>query len=292
VLLAAGGFAKNKEMREKYGSPGSIEWTFVPPGDTGDAIRAGMSFGAATALMDDAWWFPALIDPATGNPIFLLLERSLPHSIIVDSSGARFMNESESYVDAVRHQFERNTKVPTIPAWLIIDARHRSRYPFGTFTSGFTPKSAFESGFVTKAETLDELATKIGVDPAGLSVTVRRFNDMARKGVDEDFGRGRSAYDRFFGDPRCKPNPNLGTLEKPPFFASRVWPGDIGTRGGLLTDENARVLREDGSPIPRLYATGNTTASVMGRTYPGAGSTLGTAMTFGYVAMNHLAKKQ
>jgi 3-oxosteroid 1-dehydrogenase len=291
VLLSAGGFAKNAQMRETYErAPTSTEWTSVPPGDTGDAIRAGIDIGAATALMDDAWWGPTLVDPATGTPSFILWERSFPHSIIVDSSGRRFMNESESYVDAGHHQYERNEQVPAIPAWLIVDARHRRRYPMATLPPGLTPRSALKSGFLTKAVTLDELAGAIGVDPAGLADTVERFNALAGAGVDEDFGRGRTAYDHVYGDPSNHPNPNLGTIERAPFYAVKVWPGDLGTKGGLLTDEHARVLREDSTPIPGLYAAGNTTASVMGRTYPGPGSTIGPATTFAYIAMRHLAR--
>jgi 3-oxosteroid 1-dehydrogenase len=290
VLLCAGGFAKNAQMRETYEqAPTSTEWTSVPPGDTGDAIRAGIDIGAATALMDDAWWGPTLVDPATGTPSFILWERSFPHAIIVDAAGERFMNESESYVDAGHHQYERNQTVPAIPAWLIVDARHRRRYPMATLPPGFTPRSAFKSGFITKAPTLDELARKIGVDPAGLTRTVKRFNEMARTGVDEDFDRGRTAYDHVYGDPSNQPNPNLGPIEQAPFYAVKVWPGDLGTKGGLLTDEHARVVRESGEPIPGLYAAGNTTASVMGRTYPGPGSTIGPATTFAYIAMRHVA---
>jgi 3-oxosteroid 1-dehydrogenase len=152
-----------------------------------------------------------------------------------------------------------------------------------------TPKKLIESGYFTKADSLAELATKIEVDPEGLRRTAGRFAEFARTGLDEDFHRGDSAYDRFYSDPRVKPNPNLGAVSRPPFYALRVWPGDLGTKGGLLTDERARVLREDGSAIPGLYAAGNTSASVMGRTYPGPGSTIGPAMVFGMIAGRHAA---
>ena len=290
VLLAAGGFAKNRQMRETYQpAPASTAWTSVPPGDHGDAIQAGIKAGAAIALMDDAWWGPTMVDPESGVPSFIMWERSFPHSIIVDTAGQRFMNESESYIDAGHHQYERNRKVPAIPAWLILDARHRRWYPLAVLPPGVTPSSAFESGFITKADTLEDLARKIGVAPSGLAATTTRFNKMAAKGVDEDFGRGRTAYDRWYGDPRCKPNPNLGSIEKAPFYAVKIWPGDLGTKGGLLTDEYARVVRDDGSVIRGLYAAGNTTASVMGRTYPVPGATLGPATTFAYIAAKHMA---
>ena len=289
VVLAAGGFEHNDEMRQKYQThPITTQWTSGNPGNTGGAIRAGIDVGAALALMEDAWWGPTLLMP-NGSPMFVLGERSLPHGFIVDSTGQRFMNESESYVDAGHHQYERNATVPAIPAWLVIDSRHRSRYPFGIGLPGITPKKWLESGFMHKADTLEDLARQIDVDAAGLHRTADRFEEFARTGVDEDFGRGNSTYDRFYSDPRQKPNPNLGAVSKAPFYAVRVWPGDLGTKGGLLTDEHARVLREDGSVIPGLYAAGNTSASVMGHTYPGPGSTIGPAMTFGYIGGRHAA---
>jgi len=292
VMLAGGGFAHNDEMRQQYHPhPITTTWTSANPGDTGTPLKAGMAVGAAVALMDDAWWGPSVLN-ADGSAGFLLAERSLPHGFIVDSSGQRFMNESESYVDAGHHQYARNATVGAIPAYLIIDSHHRRWYPFGMALPGMTPKKFLESGFMVKADSLAELASKIGVDPAGLHRTTVRFAEFARTGVDEDFHRGDSAYDRVYSDPRVKPNPNLGAVSKPPFYAVKVWPGDLGTKGGLLTDEHARVLREDGSVIEGLYAAGNTSASVMGNTYPGPGSTIGPAMTFGYIGGRHAAAKE
>ncbi len=291
VLLAAGGFAHNREMRERYHPhPITTEWTSAAPSDTGDAIRAAQAIGAAVALMDDAWWGPTAILP-NGRPLFVLWERSFPFGIIVDSSGQRFMNESASYVDCGHAQYERHREVPAIPAWLVIDAKHRRFYPFGFVPPLLTPRSMTSERFLVRAQTLRELAFRCGIDPDGLERTVQRFNRMAAAGKDEDFGRGESAYDRFYSDPRVRPNPNLGPLDTPPYFATAIYPGDLGTKGGLLTDEWARVLREDGQPIPGLYAAGNTTASVMGRTYPGPGSTIGPACTFAYIGMLHAARR-
>jgi 3-oxosteroid 1-dehydrogenase len=154
-----------------------------------------------------------------------------------------------------------------------------------------TPRSAVESGFLVKADSLEELAGQAGIDPGGLRRTIERFNQFAATGRDEDFGRGESVYDQYYGDPRVKPNPNLGPIGRPPFWATRIYPGDLGTKGGVLTDEHARALRSDGTPIPGLYAAGNTTATVMGRTYPGPGGTIGPAMVFGYLAAKHLADR-
>lgn len=287
VLLAAGGFAHNREMRERYQPhPITTEWTSAPPSDTGDAIRAAQAIGAALALMDDAWWGPSAVTPQ-GRPLFLLWERSLPCSIIVDSSGQRFMNESASYVDCGHRQYERHREVPAIPAWLIIDAKHRRRYPFGFLPPAITPKRSTGPRFLVRADSLRDLAARCGIDPDGLERTVERFNRMVLTGRDEDFGRGSTAYDNYYGDPSVRPNPNLGPLDRPPFYATAIYPGDLGTKGGLLTDEWARVLREDGRPIPGLYAARNTTASVMGRTYPGPGSTIGPACVFAYIGMQH-----
>jgi succinate dehydrogenase/fumarate reductase flavoprotein subunit len=247
-----------------------------------------MAIGAATALMDEAWWGPVFID-SKGTAQFMLWERSLPYGIIVDQSGQRYMNESASYVDCGHWQYERNEEVPAIPSYLIADARHRKYYPFGTMLPGMTPKEAYESGFMVKADTLAELAQACGIPAENLEATVQRFNEFAANGKDLDFGRGDSAYDRVYSDPSVKPNPNLGEIRQPPFFAVRVWPGDLGTKGGLLTDEHARVLHEDGSVIEGLYAAGNSSASVMGRTYPGPGSTIGPAMVFGMIAGRDVA---
>ncbi|KAL5323056.1 hypothetical protein ACEPPN_007584 [Leptodophora sp. 'Broadleaf-Isolate-01'] len=290
VLLCSGGFAKNAAMRQRYTrGPASDKWTAVPDGDMGDAIHAGQAVGGAVALLDQAWWGPTFVHPESGEKHFALIERSLPHSIIVDSHGKRFMNESQSYVDCGHTQYQRHETVPAIPAWLIFDSQHRNKYMLGKYPPGKTPLDAFTSGLITKGATISELAGKIKISAEGLSSTVQRFNAMAALGKDEDFHRGDYVYDRYFGDRSSTPNPNLGPLVEAPFFAIQVWPGDLGTKGGLMTDEHARVLREDGTPIEGLYAAGNCSVSVMGRTYPGAGGTLGPAMVFAFTAMDHVA---
>lgn len=287
VLLAAGGFARNEQMRqEHHPHPVSATWSMAAPTDTGDGILAGIAVGAATALMDDAWWGPSLLLPGD-IAVFTLRERSFPGSIIVDHAGQRFMNESASYVDCGHRIYQRNQQAPAIPAWLIVDDRHRRRYPFVMLRPGRTPDPILATGFLKRASSLTELAGQIGVDPDGLTTTVERFNRFAATGRDQDFHRGDTAYDRFYGDPRVKPNPNLAAIDTPPYYASAIYPGDLGTKGGLLTDEHARVLRHDATPIPGLYAAGNTTATVMGRTYPGPGSTLAAAGVFAYLAARH-----
>lgn len=284
VILAAGGFSRNREFRRRY-QPVGDEWTGTGDGDTGDAIEAGMAVGAATALMDDAWWVAAFQYPG-GGVTSCLWERSLPGSIIVDEAGQRFVNESIPYTDFGHAQLERNA----VPAWLIMDGRHRQRYMFRTIYGILPPRvtpKPLRDGFFSQAPTIRQLAEKTGIDASGLVATVERFNEFAASGVDADFHRGESAYDRYYSDPRIKPNPNLSPITNAPFWAARLWPGDIGTKGGLLTDEHGRVVDENGDALTGLYAAGNTTASVMGRTYAGPGATIGPAITFGYLAARH-----
>jgi 3-oxosteroid 1-dehydrogenase len=298
LILAAGGFASNPQLRSKYQSLPS-SYTNASPHDTGDALTLTLKHNLATTLLDDSWWGPTTIDPATGRTYWCQFERSLPHSIIVDKKGERFTNESKNY-NAVGHDIiARNKAEPgsAIPAFLIMDARHRSRYVLAAkFLPGITPQSAIDSGFIVKAPTLRELAGQLGVDAAGLEKTVKRFNDFAVTGVDEDFHRGESAYDRYFGDTTSgyRKNLNLGSVAQAPFYAVKVWPGDLGTKGGVVTDEHSRALKEvegELKPVEGLYAVGNSSASVMGRTYAGAGATLGPAMSFAFVAADHISQK-
>jgi 3-oxosteroid 1-dehydrogenase len=271
IILGAGGFAHHKEWREKH--HGTAGFTSAADGDTGDVIRIAEAAGARLELMDDAWWGASVPLP-DGHAQFVLSERSMPYSIVVDQRGERYTNESASYIDFGHAMLERDN---AIPSWLILDTRHRRRYLFNAFLTG--TKKLREAGIVVSADTVAELAQKINIDPARLQATIERFNGFARSGVDADFGRGRTVYDNYYGDPTVKPNPNLGPIEKGPFTAVQLVPGDLGTKGGLLTDENGAVTGVSG-----LYAAGNTTASVMGRTYPGPGSTIAPAVVFGYRA--------
>jgi len=285
VLLAAGGFERNAEMRQQYQrGPVDVAWTTGAAGNTGDAILAGQAAGGALDLMDDAWWGPSI--PLPSGPFFCLAERSLPGSLLVNAAGQRFVNECAPYVDAVHAMYEAHSEEsPAIPAWLILDQRYRSTYVFAGLTPGRPfPRRWYAAGVVFRADTVAELAAQAGIDAAGLAKTVTRFGEFAQAGHDADFRRGESAYDRYYGDPRVRPNPNLAPLATPPFYAVKIVPGDLGTKGGLVTDERARVLRPDGSSVPGLYAAGNASAAVMGHSYAGAGATIGPAMTFGYLA--------
>jgi 3-oxosteroid 1-dehydrogenase len=290
VMLAAGGFERNAQLRRRYQrEPVGADWTTGGTGNTGDAIVAGAAAGAALDLMDDAWWGPSI--PLPRGPYFCLAERSLPGCILVNAAGQRFVNECAPYVDAVHAMYDGHaTGVSHIPAWLIFDQRYQGTYVFAGRQPGQKfSRRWYEAGVVRSAPTMAELAAAIGVDAQALEKTVARFGEFAAAGRDEDFHRGDSAHDRYYGDPRVRPNPNLAPLSKPPFYAVQMVPGDLGTKGGLVTDERARVLRGDGSVIPGLYAAGNTSAAVMGHSYAGAGATIGPAMTFGYIAALDLA---
>jgi 3-oxosteroid 1-dehydrogenase len=290
VLIATGGFERDEQMRRRYQrEPIGTEWTTGAAGNTGDGIRAGLDLGAATGLMDDAWWGPSIALP--GGPYFCLAERSLPGCVLVNGAGQRFVNESAPYVDAVHAMYEADTpETPHIPAWLVFDQRYRDRYVFaGLPPRRPLPRRWYAAGSVVRADDLAGLAQAAGVDADGLVKTVARFNEFAAAGRDEDFGRGDSAYDRYYGDPRLA-NPNLAPLARPPFYAAKIVPGDLGTKGGLRTDERARVLSEDGTVIEGLFAAGNASEAVMGRSYAGAGATIGPAMTFGYIAALTMAE--
>ncbi len=294
VILAAGGFERNQAMRAQYlPQPSQAAWSATPPNNTGDAIRAGQGIGAATALMEHSWWAPTTHVAGEEKQRAMFVERTLPGCILVDSAGQRFVNEAAPYTDIVYAMYAHNREGTTsVPCWMVFDAEFRRKYPCGALLPGYAqpdwqvPKAL--RGYFHKAASLAALAAQIGVDPAGLAATVERFNGMAEQGRDEDFHKGESLFDRYYGDPHVQPNPCLAPLHKGPYYAVRIDAGDIGTKGGLLTDVHARVLHVDGQAIAGLYAVGNCAASMMGRTYPGAGSTIGPAMCFAYLAANHI----
>ncbi|CRK57818.1 3-oxosteroid 1-dehydrogenase [Alloactinosynnema sp. L-07] len=286
VLLASGGFEHNQEMRDTWlPDGGRANLSLGARENVGDGIVAGLGLGAAVDLMDDAWWMPSVTHPS-GAAIPLVSERCIPGSVIVSSNGERFTNESSPYTNFVHDQLDGKH----VPAWFVMDAKARRRYPFAQILPGQPfPKSFYEAGLVVRAESIEELATKIGLPADALATTVATFNEYARTGDDLDFGRGNSAYDRYYGDPTLK-NPNLDTIDRAPYYAVKLDVGDLGTKGGLVSDEHARVLREDGSVIDGLYVTGNASSSVMGNEYAGPGATIGPSIVFGYVAARHAAQ--
>ncbi len=292
VLVNAGGFAQNQAMRDKYMPGTRSEWSNVPEGDTGDMHVEMERVGAELGQMDQMvgyqmtrmpGWEQAYVRPPIQS------STAKPHAIIVDQSGVRYMNEGGSYELFCQNMLERDKVVPAVPSWAIFDARYAGKYPIG----GVKLKKFFDmwtgAGYLKQGNTPEELAAAIGCDPATLRATIDRWNGFVDKGVDEDFNRGARKYDQWLGDPFHGPNPALGRIDEPPYYAVDVVPGDVSTYGGAVTDVHGRVVKADGAPIEGLYACGVSSASVMGGVYPGAGASIGPSLTFGYVAAKHAA---
>jgi 3-oxosteroid 1-dehydrogenase len=279
VLVAAGGFEHNPAWRKEYGVPGDAAWSMAPRGtNTGEPIAAAVAIGAATDLLDQGWFCPGLEQP-DGSGSFTLGFRG---GVIVDQQGRRYANECLPY-----DRFGRAMAATPgrIPSWFVFDAREGGRLPAIAMPEG-SPEEHLAAGTWVRADSVEQLADRL--DLPELVATVRRFNEFAASGVDEDFGRGADEYDTFFagGD---GPNKALVPVDEPPYFAARFVLSDLGTKGGLVTDAHGRVLRPDGSAIAGLYATGNSSASVVGAVYPGPGAPLGTAMVFGALAIQDIA---
>jgi 3-oxosteroid 1-dehydrogenase len=294
VLLATGGFSHNVEMRQQYQqAPIGNKWTAAAPGATGDAVTMGRQIGAALGFMACAWWSPTYTIP-DGRVLALIAGKSNPGSIMVNRLGKRFANEAQPYEDLVKEQYASEARGEgSIPCYLVFDATYRGKYAVGHIKPGKVEQDArlppenFQSGLLTKADSLEELADKLQIDRNTLVETVATFNHHARNGEDPEYGRGATIHDRYYADKTVTPNPSLGPLETAPYYAMRCDPGDLDTKGGLLCDEYARVLNTDGAVIEGLYAVGNASAAAMGNTYPGAGATIGSAMTFAYIAACH-----
>ena len=288
VLVNAGGFSHNQEMRDKYQPGTSSKWTMTAEGDTGEMILEMMRHGAAIAQMEEMVGNQISLAPGTENDAVKPVVQGVtaaPHAILVDQSGVRYMNEAGSYMAYCKGMLERNRTVPAVPSWAIMDSQFIKNYMLAnTMPGAKKPAKWFDEGYLCKADSIEELAAMIRVDPASLRGTVDRFNGFVANNHDDDFQRGDRAYDRWLGDKFHTKNASLGAISDGPFYAVPVLPGDVGTYGGVVTDSQARVLREDGTVIEGLYATGISTASVMGRVYPGAGSSVGPSFVWGYVA--------
>jgi len=291
VLLATGGFERNAAMRAQY-LPQSPEprWSGSQTNNVGEGLLAATRIGAATLNMDSAWWGTSMSLPGEERARLMAFERALPGAIIVNQNGERYMNEAASYHVAGQEMLRHDApQARTIPSFMVFDATWRKSYPLGPLIPDLPdwlqPKNLM--AVLVRADSWEQLAAKTQLPPERLKATVARFNAHARTGADPDFRRGESAYDRYYGDPKVTPNPTLRALERAPFYALPVYPGDIGTNGGLATNEHAQVLDSAGAPIAGLYACGNVAASVMGHSYPAAGATLGPGMTFGYLAVRH-----
>ncbi|HLR31961.1 MAG TPA: 3-ketosteroid-delta-1-dehydrogenase [Fodinibius sp.] len=293
VVLSAGGFDHNMPMRQKYQSPSlTKDLSLGAEGNTGDAINIAKEVKADTALMNESWWFPSVAPvEENGEVQVLLAERSLPGSFMVDGSGNRFINECMDYMSFGQTLLKREKEgSPVGDMWLIFDQKYRNNYILAgsIFPRMPLPDEWYEAGIAFKADTPKELAQNIGLSKENFDSTYDRFNRMAATGKDEDFHRGESAYDRYYGDPTVEPNPNLRPLNGK-LYAVKVVLSDLGTCGGLVADEFGRVLQEDETPIEGLYAIGNTSANIFGRVYPGAGATIGQGLVSGYIAANHIA---
>ncbi|MBE7202921.1 MAG: FAD-dependent oxidoreductase [Parafilimonas terrae] len=297
VLVNAGGFAKNQEMRDEYQPGTRADWSIVTKGDTGEMIREMARHGAALAQMDAMVGYQHSIPPGTEQSmarVGMQAVTAAPHAILVDRTGVRYMNEGGSYELYCRTMLKRERETgKAVPSWAVFDSQYTGRYMgLGNALPAKAIGGWIESGYMKRADSIEALAAAMEVDPATLKDTVDRFNGFARAGRDEDFQRGERAYDRWLGDAHHPSSATLGTIERGPFYAMPVVPGDVGTYGGVVTDDRARVLREDGSVIPGLYATGISTASVMGRSYPGAGASVGPSFVWGFVAAKNAANAE
>ena len=296
VVLAAGGAAANGEIRRAKVPYADVHRSMAPPTSAGDSLRMAQAVGGT-------------IDEGNSNAVFLspvsvdvdrdgretlfphlILDRQKPGLVAVNSAGRRFVNEADSYHDFVEGMYRDGPDGPAVPAWLIADAAFVARYGLGLVRPRPFPKRRFlRSGYLVQAPTISALADRIGVPADALAGTVEQANAAAQTGHDPAFGKGSTGYNRYLGDPAHKPNPCLGPIRRAPFYAVKVWPGDIGATRGLRTDARARVLDAQGDPIAGLYACGNDMNSIMGGTYPAGGITLGPAMTFGYIAAHDAA---
>jgi 3-oxosteroid 1-dehydrogenase len=292
VLVNAGGFAQNQAMRDQYMPGTRAEWSNTPEGDTGDLHAEMARIGAELGQMDQMVGYQTTRMPGWDRGYVkppMQGSTGKPHAILVDQSGVRYMNEGGSYELYCQTMIERNLTVPAIPSWAIFDAQYAARYPVGGLKLGKKTAGWADAGYLKQGGTVEVLAAQIGCDPVTLKATVDRWNGFVDAGEDKDFGRGKRNYDQWLGDPFHGPNPALGRIDKGPFYAVEVVPGDVSTYGGAVTDLYGRVVRADGSAIDGLYACGVSTASVMGGVYPGAGASIGPSLTFGYVAAKHAA---
>jgi 3-oxosteroid 1-dehydrogenase len=302
VILGAGGFERNQQMREQYlPGPTHTSWTTGSPGNTGDAHRAGISIGADIKFMDDAWWGPTVVVPGEAQARMMIVEKSLPGCAFVDMNGKRYTDEAAPYITVVQDMYKREREgTQAVPSWMIFGKDYREKYPCGPVFPGEMMKDTGFMGvppelwdsYIFKAETVEDLAQKIGIsNVANLKQTIVNMNEYAKTGKDLEYDKGGNEYDRFYGDDQTGfPNPCLMPIEAP-YYAVKVHAGELGTKGGLNADEKARVLDKEGKVIPGLYVIGNNSAALMGPTYAGAGSTIGPAMTFGYIAADDVMGK-
>lgn len=290
VILAAGGFDHDLQWRREAQSTALQDWSLGSEGNTGDAIKAAQNVGAAVSLMDQSWWFPAVAPLQGQRPAVMLAERSLPGSFMIDEHGRRFINESEDYMSFGQHVLERERAgAPVGDMWMIFDQTYRNSYLLAgsIFPRMPLPATWLDQGIAVRGKSWQELANKMQVPEDTFAQTAARFNRMAAAGTDTDYKRGASAYDRYYGDPTVRPNPNLRALDPKRLYAVRVVLSDLGTCGGITANAYGQALTCAGDPIPGLYAIGNTAANAFGTRYPGAGATIGQGLVYGRTAALH-----
>ena len=291
VVLATGGIGWSRELRERLLPENTRRYSLSPDSNTGDGILAGerASGEIARELESPALWMPCSVmkQPDGHLSVFphIMLDRAKPGLLAVDASGRRFVNEANSYHDFVEGMLRSNHSPASVPAYLICDRSFISDFGIGLVHSGMKSLRRFiEANYLFEGRTIDELATKIGTDAGALTETIKRYNEYAATGIDEEFGRGTSPLNRFNGDPDNKPNPCLRLIGPGPYYAVTVWPADLASSAGLRTDARSRVVRLDGTPVGGLYAVGTDAASIFKGTYPGPGTMIGPAMVFGWRA--------
>ncbi len=297
VVLATGGFSHDKDLRERYFPSGAGGVSATAPAGTGDGLRIAMAAGASigTVVASPAYWVPASLfrraDGSQGVFPHTVTDRAKPGVIAINSAGRRFVNEALSYHEFVLAMLRDGNDPEGRAFHLVCDRRFLWTYGLGRIQP-FTRRISryVDSGELVEARSIDALADLMGVERSALAATVNNYNAKARAGLDPEFGRGSTIYQRHLGDAGHSPNPCVAPIEQAPFYALRIYPADLGTAIGLKTDGEARVLRKDGTAIPGLYACGNDMGSIMNGNYPGPGITLGPALTFGYIAGRHLAK--
>lgn len=304
VVLSAGGFEWNQELRDRYLKvPGFTRYSSSPEdANRGEALIAGLKVGAATEHTEACWWIPTMHMPMRKASNFEEIHQAAfdvgrPHSVCVNRNGDRFVDEACSYDEfgeaMVKDQLETGANSP---CWLVFDATFREKFSAGGYMPNLImpdwliPKDQWDH-YIFKADTVEALAAKIHLPGEKLKKVVGNMNRYAQTGVDPEFGRGGNAYDRMFGDANIAPNPCLGPINKAPYYAVPINMGDLGTKGGLKCDAKARVVDASGQPIANLYAAGNNSGSPFGNLYPGAGGTIGPAMVFGYLAANDIAER-
>lgn len=284
LVLATGGFDSDQRLRSEY-LPPALSATASAPANTGVALELALRTGLAVENLAEAWWMPMVMVPGeeidgTPYPRALVRERGVPHQIVINRAGTRFVDEAAPYHEFVRAmQLEVEGRFPNREAWLIFDEQFRSKYSIpGLDATGPTP------AHVETHASVEALATRLGVPPCEMVATIDRWNAMCIAGRDTDFGRGENVYDRYYGDPARDQSPNLGTIERSPFYAVEVMSGSVGSKGGPVTTSDGQVVDVDGRPRPGWYAVGNASAFWTGDGYPGPGATLGIGMTFAHRA--------